>query len=383
MERGAGMPEEKNEGIQAFPLLLKPVSFDCNLRCRYCFYLSKATLFGAGRHRMDSETLAEVTRRYLALPMEQYTFLWQGGEPTLAGVDFFHEAIRLQQRYSRGGRIFNAIQTNGTLLDERWGGLLRKNRFLVGISVDGPARLHDRFRLRADGGGSYREVVRGLGILKRHHVEFNALTLVSAANQEHPEEVYHHLKELGIRFQQYIECVEFDRAGRLQPFAVKPGNWGEFLCRIFDEWYREDRGKVSIRLFDSILLRLVTGVPTVCPMAENCCNYLVVEHNGDIYPCDFYVRPELSLGNIRTADFETLRREPEYRRWGELKQPGTPECISCRWYPLCMGDCPKNRTLSGSVLCNDWKLFFSHTIERFELLAAELCRCRQPVPRDI
>lgn len=361
---------------ETFSLLLKPASFDCNLRCRYCFYLPKEELFGPGVHRMDFGTLEAVTRSYLALPMKRHTFGWQGGEPTLMGVDFFREAVKLQKRYSVGGcrRIENALQTNGILLDDEYCKFLHENRFLVGISIDGPENLHDRFRRHADGRGSHREVMRGVELLKRHWVEFNALTLVSAANQDHPVEIYRYLKSLGIRFHQYIECVEFDGEGKRQPFALSPGKWGEFLCRLFDEWYRFDTRTVSIRLFDSILSRLVTGIPTICPMGGNCCNYLVVEHDGNVYPCDFHVFPELRLGNIHESGFAELRELPRYRSWGMIKDPHSEKCSSCRWLPLCMGDCPKNRTKAGSTLCEDWQLFYTHTIERFESLAAELSR---------
>ncbi len=367
---------------ESFSLLLKPVSFDCNLRCRYCFYLPKEELFGSGAHRMDRETLEAVTRSYLSLPMATHTFGWQGGEPTLAGVEFFREAIQLQRRYAATGEVANALQTNGTLLDDSWGEFLHDNRFLVGISIDGPAELHDRFRIRADGGGSHADVMRGLGILKHHGVDFNALTLVSSANQDHPEMIYRYLKELGIAFHQYIECVEFTRAGTLQPFAVTPGKWGEFLCRIFDEWYPADTRTVSIRLFDSIVSRLATGIPTACPMGGNCCNYLVVEHDGGVYPCDFHVRPELRLGNIRETGFRELRERPEYRRWGEIKNPHSEKCSACRWLPLCMGDCPKNRTAGGSALCEGWQLFYSHTIERFERLVSEVTRSKKAPGRN-
>ncbi len=356
-----------------FPILVKPASFNCNLHCRYCFYLPKEKFFGSGIHRMSQETLEVLTRSYLAIPMEQYLFAWQGGEPTLMGIHFFRKAVQLQQRYSAEGRIIhNILQTNGTLLNDEWGKFLHENHFLTGISIDGPKSLHDRFRRYANNRGTYREVMRGLGILKKFRVEFNSLTLVSAANQNHPEEVYRYLKELGIRYQQYIECAEFNESGELQSFALSPGKWGEFLCRLFDEWYREDTQRISIRLFDSILSRLTTGIPTVCPMGGNCCNYLVAEHNGNIYPCDFHVRPEYCLGNICKTNFQTFWNSSEYRKWGQTKDPHSEKCLDCRWLPLCMGDCPKNRLSTGSVLCNDWKLFYSHTIERFERLASKL-----------
>lgn len=357
---------------RAFSLLIKPASFGCNLRCRYCFYLPKEAMFGPGAHRMDSETLACTVKRYMACPMDCHQFAWQGGEPTLMGLGFYREAVRLQRKSAAGGAVANALQTNGTLLDDGWGEFLRANDFLVGISIDGPAALHDRFRLRADGKGSHAEVMRGLGVLKRHGVDFNALTLVSAANAERPEEVYEYLKGLGVAYHQYIECVEFDERGLPRPYALKPGQWGEFLCRLFDAWYPQDVGAVSIRFFDSVLSRLVTGVPTMCPMGGDCRNYLVVEHDGGVYPCDFHVRPELRLGNVHSDSFASLWKSARYRDFGERKNPHRAECAACRFLPLCMGDCPKNRRSGRSALCGDWKLFYSHTIERFENLAARM-----------
>lgn len=359
--------------MRPFSLLIKPASGDCNLRCGYCFYLPRRELFGGGAHRMSREMLETVTRRYLACPMPVHTFGWQGGEPTLMGLDFFRDAVRMQEANARSGMtVANALQTNGTLLDDDWGVFLREKRFLTGISIDGPARLHDRSRLHAGGGGSHREVLRGLGILQRHRAECNVLTLVSAANQDHPVEIYRYLRELGLRFHQYIECVEFDAAGRRRPYALAPGKWGEFLCRLFDEWYVSDTRTISIRLFDSIVSRLATGAPTLCAMSGDCRGYFVVEHNGDVFPCDFHVRPELRLGNVADVDFAQLVDAGLYRDFGAGKRPDDPACGSCRFLALCMGDCPKNRTAGRSALCADWKLFYQHTIDRFERLVAGL-----------
>lgn len=352
-----------------FSLLVKPASGDCNLRCSYCFYLDKSAMFGNGARRMSRETLAIMTKRFLSIPMSAHSFGWQGGEPTLMGIDFFRDAVRLQNTHKRAGaRVANSLQTNGTLLDDAWGKFLREHNFLVGVSIDGTADVHDARRCHASGKGSHAEVLRGLEILRKHGVEHNVLTLVSASNCDRADEVYDTLKSLGVTFMQFIECVEFDAAGAPQPYALKPGQWGEFLCRIFDRWYAEDTRKISIRLFDSVMSRLLTGAPTMCAMNGTCCNYLVVENNGDVFPCDFFVRPELKLGNVNDAELCDIFASQTYRDWGAQKDPRSQQCYACRFLPLCMGDCPKNRNAGKSFLCDDWQLFYSHTIERFEKL---------------
>ena len=359
---------------EPFSILIKPASFDCNLRCSYCFYLPKETLFGPPPHRMTTDTLEAVTRAYLAVPMPEYLFCWQGGEPTLMGIPFFQNAVRLQRLHRpRRAVVRNALQTNGTLLDDHWADFLHREQFLVGLSLDGPPALHDACRRRPDGAGSHDLALRGLRTLQQHRVEHNVLTLVSKANQDAPEDIYHYLKSLGVTFHQYIECADRDPDGNRLPYALEPGKWGEFLCRLFDAWYPNDTRTVSIRLFDAILNRLVTGQTTLCAMAASCCAYLVVEHDGSVYPCDFCVAEAARLGNVRQTRLTTLRNHPHYRDWGRQKAPCSPRCHACRWLPLCLGDCQRHRAPDGrSILCDDWQLFFQHTIERFENLAATL-----------
>ena len=323
---------------------------------------------------MDSATLEAMTRKYLAVEMPEHTFAWQGGEPTLMGLPFFKEAVRTQKKFrSARSAVSNAIQTNGTRLDDAWCAFFRENNFLVGLSIDGPAEVHDRYRVNATCQGSHSATLRGAAALAKHGCDFNALTVVSAANQDRPEEVYRYIKELGIFFHQYIECVEFGADGGLAPFAVRPEKWGEFLCRVFDEWFAAgDCGRVSVRLFDSVVSRLVTGVPTMCPMAGDCRNYFVVECDGSVYPCDFHVSPEHRLGNVRADGFAAISASEKYAEFGRKKRPVSPDCAECKWLPLCMGDCPKNRPHAKSVLCAGWKMFYSHTIDRFETLAAHI-----------
>ena len=365
-----------------FSLMIKPASSSCNLRCSYCFYLGKCKMFGDSVPRMNDNTLATITRKYMALHQPQPSFCWQGGEPTLMGVDFFRRAVELQRQYAAPGQVAtNALQTNGTLLDDSWGEFLAANRFLVGVSVDGPAEIHDVNRVDVNGNGTHAEVMRGMAILQKHHVEFNVLTLVSATNQDHPVGIYRYLKSLGINYHQYIECVEFDSEGRLRPYAVDPVKWGKFLCAVFDEWYPADTRKVSVRLFDTILAKLVDRVATCCQAGTDCRQYFVVEHNGDVFPCDFFVRPELKLGNICSSDFPELSRTSIYHDFGARKQTWNSRCDQCEYLPLCVGDCPKNRPGSDfsslSALCEGWRLFYAHTMTRFQRLAEEIVAERQ------
>ena len=355
--------------MHPFTLLIKPASGDCNLRCAYCFYLCKSALFGEGAHRMSVAVLEAVTRNYFACPMDAYTFAWQGGEPTLMGLDFYREAARLQKKWlPAGARLANAFQTNGTLLDDEWARFFRDENFLVGVSLDGPQPLHDARRRDAAGAGSHARVLRGLECLRRRGVEHNVLTLVSASNAEHPLDVYRYLRGLGVAHHQYIECVELDAGGGPLPHALKPGQWGAFLCAVFDEWFARDTRRVSVRLFDSVLSRLATGAPTMCPMSGSCCNYFVVETNGDVFPCDFHVTPRHRLGNAARDAFGAMAASDAYQRFGRGKDPCSAACSACRFLPLCMGDCPKNRGASGSFLCADWRRFYSSAIGRFEQL---------------
>jgi uncharacterized protein len=364
---------------QPFSLLIKPASADCNLRCSYCFYLDHAGFYPeTPRHRMSDEVLAAMVRGYMATTQPTYQFGWQGGEPTLLGVDFFRRAVQYQQRFGRSGAsVANGLQTNATLITDDLAALLAEYRFLTGVSLDGPAWLHDRHRQTADGRGSHADVLAGIRRLEARHAEFNLLVLVSAANVREPAAVYHYLCEHGWLYHQYIPCVEPDERRRLLPFSISAEAWGEFLCRLFDGWYAADSRRVSIRLFDSVLALLVDGVRTICPFGSNCCQYFVVEYNGDVFPCDFFVEKRLCLGNVRTDALEPLQQSPLYRSFGEQKTRWHADCESCAWQWMCQGDCLKHRLcVAGgeprqlSRLCAGWRLFFEHTMGRFRSLAA-------------
>jgi len=371
-----------------FSLLIKPASADCNLRCAYCFYLDRASLYPESRrHRMSRETLEALIKSYLATPQPQYAFAWQGGEPTLMGTDFFVQVVELQKKHGRSGAsVANHLQTNGLAVSEELARHLARYNFLVGVSLDGPAGLHDRFRRSPEGRGSHDLVMKGLKVLGRNRVKVNLLTLVSSANVRRGGEVYRYLRQAGFDHHQYIPCVEFDRAGELQPYAIRAQEWGDFLSQVYDEWIKSDVGRVSIRYFDSLLHRLVGGRPNLCHLQDDCCQYFVVEHNGDVYPCDFFVEPGLKLGNVRQDSWEALQASSRYLEFGARKKDWSPECDDCQYLNICAADCPKHRPSPGpggargrSWLCQGYKQFLAHALPGLRSLAQEIRRA-QPQP---
>ena len=362
-----------------FSLLIKPTSADCNLRCGYCFYLPTAKLYpGTSCHRMDEHTLERVITSYLATSQKTHTFGWQGGEPTLMGLPFFRRAVELQKTVGRAGtKVANGLQTNGTLLDDEFAAFLAEYRFLVGVSLDGPPAIHDAERRSADGQGSHARVLAGIECLRQRRVEFNVLTLVHRANVARATEVYDYLVDHGFFYHQYIECIEFAGDGSLEPFAIDGASWGAFLCAVFDRWYARDTRRVSVRLFDTVLARLVDGVANTCSCGDDCRQYFVVEYNGDIYPCDFHVRSEWFLGNIQHGNWDDFLKHPRFAEFGARKRQGLAVCAACPFLELCQCDCPKNRggdPAQRSQLCAGWKMFYAHTLPHFRELAEQI-RC--------
>ncbi len=373
--------------LRPFSLLVKPASADCNLRCEYCFYLEHCSFYpGEKRHRMSVDVLEQMIRTYMQTPQPSYQIGWQGGEPTLMGVEFFKRVVEFQQRYGApGAAVANGLQTNGTLIDDELALHLARYNFLVGMSVDGPAELHDRYRLNAVGSGSHADVMRGVECLKRNRVEFNTLTLVSQANVGVPKDVYHYLcEDVGSFHHQYIVCVEPDEQRRILPFSVTGNEWAEFLCEVFDVWYPGDTRRVSIRLFDAVLALMVDGVRNICPFGTDCRQYFVVEYNGDVYPCDFFVEKQLRLGNICDDSWHTMQQSPIYRSFGAQKRRWNSKCDSCEYAWICAGDCLKHRLCTGggdptrlSALCEGWQVFYAHTLPRFRVLADQIKAERQ------
>ncbi len=368
-----------------FTLLIKPAGADCNLRCEYCFYLEKAQLYSeTSRHRMTEPVLERVVQSYMATEQPTYSFSWQGGEPTLMGVDFFRQVTDFQTKFGKQGTVVtNGLQTNATLIDDAFAKHLRHFRFLLGCSLDGPPEIHDHFRVNGRGRPSHADVMRGIKTLRRNGVEFNILVLVSQANVHRAREVYRYLTDQGFLYQQYIPCVEFDAEAKPLPFAITGREWGDFLCELFDEWFRSDTLRVSIRHFDSVLVKMVDGIANVCAMGKNCRQYFVVEHNGDIYPCDFFVDAQLRLGNVHKTPWEEAWNSQAYREFGKSKCQWHEACSTCNCVDLCQGDCLKHRIYGEfdqhnlSWLCDGWKQFYQHTRGRFSRLADELRRQRK------
>ncbi len=385
--------------VRAFHLMAKPAGAACNLACSYCFYLSRWD--GKG-HGMDDATLAAFVRSYLtAHPGPEVVFAWQGGEPTLLGLDFFRRAVALQKQFCPPGKqVQNAFQTNGILLDEAWCAFLREEHFLVGLSIDGPAKLHDRMRVDRGGGTTSERVQAAAERLLRQRVEFNLLCVVGAHNAHAPLQTYRFLRRLGTPFLQFIPLVERRRSGQAHDFAgpepddpghgidpasVTPEAWGRFLIGVFDEWITADVGRVYIRDFDN-WLGMWTGLPSgLCIHAETCGDALAIEADGSLYSCDHYVYPRHRLGSLSERPLEEMVESPQQRRFGTDKRDTlNATCRSCRWLKLCHGGCPKHRFPATAEappaphLCAGWMAFFAHAAPAFDAMAALLAQQRAP-----
>jgi uncharacterized protein len=388
-----------------FHIMTKPIGPICNLDCSYCFYLEKEKLYpGTRQWAMAPEILERYIRQYIAAqPHEEVHFAWQGGEPTLLGVEFFRTVVRLQEKYAEGKTIHNAIQTNGTLLDDEWCEFLAENQFLVGLSLDGPRELHDAYRIDKGGAPTFDRVMRGLNRLKAHEVEFNTLTVVHRRNAEHPLEVYRFLREAGSGFIQFIPVVERKacfpdanglvliqpgaaRAAEVTEWSVEPLAYGQFLSQIFDEWVRSDVGRVFVQIFDVALESWMGMDPSLCVFRRTCGTALAMEHTGDLYSCDHFVFPENKLGNIAHGDLRAMVDSVQQKTFGRDKLDRLPKmCRECDVRFACNGECPKHRFLttpSGepglNYLCAGYKHFFRHIDPFMQFMAAELRAGRPP-----
>ena len=322
---------------------------------------------------MTRPILERLVSSYLSTGQKVYSFAWQGGEPTLPGVEFYRMAVELQQQHARpGSRISNALQTNGTLITDELAALLAEYRFLVGVSIDGPEDVHDTYRRYRSGEGSHADVVAAIDRLLERDVATNAIVLVSQANVRRAAEVYRYLVGLGINHHQYIPCVELT-GGRLDSFAISAQEWGGFLVELFETWAEADVQRISIRHHDALVGFLVDGRRELCTMSGSCESYYVVERNGNVYPCDFFVEPGLLLGNVVNDDWGSIVRNPKGRAFASKKSHWNAVCGECRHLPYCSGDCTRLRADApgdvGSWLCEGWKVFYDAALPVFERIA--------------
>ena len=384
-------------------VMLKPAGAHCNLACKYCYYLEKDKLYPtAQRHLMSDEMLEQFTREYIeAQTMNQVLFTWHGGEPLLRSIDFYRKALSLQQKYAGGRRIDNVIQTNGTLLTDEWCEFFAQNHWLVGISIDGPQPYHDHYRLTAAGKPSWKKVMQGIKLLKKHGVEWNAMAVVNAYNANHPLEFYRFFKENGCQFLQFTPIVERltrHEDGRtlasladkdeisLSEASVAPEQWGYFLCAIFDEWVRKDVGKIFVEIFDCTLANWMGISPGICAYSKECGHAGVMEHNGDVYSCDHFVFPEYKLGNIRDHSLIDMLYGEQQQEFSRLKHSSLPrQCKECDMEFACHGECPKNRFMkdkygdSGlNYLCPGYYHYYQHVAPYMDYMKQELMSQRPP-----
>jgi uncharacterized protein len=379
--------------LPAYHVLAKPTGATCNLDCEYCFFLAKEALYPGSRFRMTDEVLDAYIRQLIESQSgPEITVAWQGGEPTLMGLDFYRRAVAIEERYRRPGtRLQNTMQTNGTLLDDDWCEFLRAHHFLVGLSLDGPSEMHDAFRKDKGGHPTFDKVLRAARLLQRHHVEFNILTTVNSANADHPLEVYRFLRdEVGTRFIQFIPIVErintdghtgLQEGNTVTHRSVSAEQWGRFLIAVFDEWVRRDVGTVFVQMFDAALASWVGAPPSMCIFAETCGQALALEHTGDLYSCDHFVEPKYLLGNIQRQPMAELVASDQQRQFGIAKRDSLPRyCRECAVLFACHGECPKNRFIETpdgeaglNYLCAGYKAFFTH-IDRPMRRMAQLLR---------
>lgn len=380
-------------GPVSFNIMIKPAGSLCNLDCHYCYYLDKSEIYGGKEPRMSYDILETTIKEYIkANEVNEVTFNWHGGEPLVLGLDFYKKAVELEQKYSCGKVINNTIQTNGTLITREWADFFAANKFLVGISIDGPAEIHDKYRKDKGGLPTFDKVIKGVELLRSSGVEFNTMSTINKAGAGKGLEVYLFLKSIGSKYMQFMPVVEhvkypLDATGKplknRRPFIVNPSapgaqlaqwstsdmDFGKFMCDIFDYWVRNDVGMYFVNLFDSTLARWMGAAPGTCVYAETCGGNSIIEHNGDLYPCDHFVYPEYRLGNIIQDDLKEMMLSEKQIKFGLDKRNALPsKCYSCQWRFACNGECPKHRfskTEKGetglNALCEGYKLFFRHT----------------------
>ncbi len=349
-------------------LLIKPASAVCNLDCSYCFYLDRDAdpYKSLPARRMSSDTLERLVDTYLFYSYPASIFAFQGGEPTLAGLPFFQQLVRLQQEYGRNGQaVSNAMQTNAVLIDQDWCDLFRSTNWLLGVSLDGPEDINDLYRFNKEGRGTWKRVIQSIELLQKNKVEFNILCVLSQANVGKARELYRFYRSLGVDNVQYIPLAEFDSEGNPLPFTITPEQYGRFLCETFDVWWPERR-KMRIRCFDNIAEALAGQKPGACTMHETCDSYVVVEYNGDVYPCDFFVEGSWKLGNITLDTWPEIARRTRRYSFASKKTLAHPECQACEYQSICHGGCPKFRHGPHGqfdeldYFCQAYKMIYGH-----------------------
>ncbi len=391
--------------LQPFNIIAKPIGPVCNLNCSYCFYLEKEKLFSQNE---DFRMADDVLEAYIKQTIKSQNapivdFIWQGGEPTLLGVDYFRKVVEIQKKYAHGKDIRNAFQTNGVLLDDEWCEFFKENKFLVGISIDGPEDIHNRYRLTKNDKGAFSLVMRGMECLKKHNIDFNTLTSVQRENAYKALEVYHFLKKEGSNFMQFIPIVErvsdrplksglkllpsfADVSAPVTDWSVEPKQYGIFLSEIFDEWVRNDVGRIYVQIFDVALETWFGMEPSLCIFRKTCGQALAIEHNGDVYSCDHYVFPENRLGNILETPLEKLVYSGKQIQFGKEKETTLPQyCRECPFLFVCNGGCPKDRFITTpdgeeglNYLCEGYQYFFAHVDPYMRFMANELRHQRPP-----
>ena len=365
-------------------LLVKPAGPDCNLNCTYCFYLDKASLFDPGKHRMSEETLEKMISQVMGQSGNEFSIGWQGGEPTLMGLPFYKKAIEFEIKYGQGKTVGNGFQTNGLLLTEEWAVFLKEYNFLVGISLDGPKHIHDHYRKTPNGKGSWDVVSRNAKMLIKKGVQVNAMTTITDYSANFAKEIYDFHKTMGLNFMQFIPIVETDinHPEMASKFSVSGEKYGSFLCQIFDLWmedYAKGTNTTSVRHIESVFFRYMGMGAPECALMRECGVYLVVEHNGDIYPCDFFVRPELKLGNLHHDQLSDLLNSEEMTSFGMQKTKLPENCLSCKWKFYCYGGCVKDRVRDqrdegNNHFCIAYKMFLQHADPFMKSMAADYHR---------
>ena len=376
----------KKEQLRAFHVMAKPTGSRCNLSCDYCFFLKKKYLYPQSDFRMSDKIMETYIRQTIeAHKSPVVTIAWQGGEPTLMGIDFFRRSMEIIKKNARPGiQVENTLQTNGVLIDDEWCRFLQENNFLVGLSIDGPKYLHDIYRRDKKGNSVYNQVINAVRLMQKHRVEFNILCTVNAKNSQFPLEIYRFFRdELKTPYLQFIPIVERKNENGNQEGtsiterSVQPRQYGKFLIEIFDEWVRNDVGSMFVQLFDGVLASYVRGYSSLCIFSPRCGEGVALEHNGDVYSCDHFVEPKFLLGNITKTHISDLVSSEKQRSFGESKYKTLPNyCSKCEFLFTCYGECPKNRVLTSpdgeqglNWLCNGLKAFFTHTRNHMELLA--------------